>query len=457
MMKRFWAALLALLMVTAALPALVEDTVPNSTCFSPGLELLETAVVKDGVEITARFTPEAMLSANKNAIAVLQALFENASVVLRMNGEAESAQLCWNDAPMADFSLLRGEDGVAVASSILPFPIVAKDEAQLYHTLGMNAGFAQMAAQSAWVTPVHLALPTASGEMTITQEILDTLSQEGHLAALKMVQPLHLAWTINEKGILSKASMNGAVQLEGEGTPWVIDLAAWGSGSKMSIEGTVGRDEKNTLDVAVSITYATNKATRKEKAGHDVDMRVKLGGKLGGYSKTLSATLKGSNRWVREEETGVLNETIKQSVSITYTDKDPAASKANTANISVSIKDNGTVLSGGTQEVPRADFKTTVLVEIGQYTLLEGVLNASMRALVEGEAVLAEEVRAAFESTGEATADEAAAGVTALEALSEEQAFEMREEMEERIARLMHTMYPTLDAKTHKQIKNDLE
>lgn len=448
MMKRFWAAFVALLLMFSALPVLAEDTAPNSACFSPGLELLETAVVKDGVEITARFTPEAMLSANKNAIAVLQALFERASVVLRMNGEAESVQLCWDEAAMADYSIARGKDGVAVASSVLPFPIAAEDEAQLYYALGMNAGLAQMAAQSAWVTPVHLALPTASGETTITQEMLDALSQEGHLAALKMVQPLQLAWTINEKGVLSKASMDGAIQLEGEGTPWVIDLAAWGSGSKMSIEGTLVRDEKNKLDLAVSITYATNKATRKEKAGHDVDMRVKLSGKLGGYSKTLSATLKGSNRWVREEETGVLDETIKQSVAITYTDKDPEASKANTASISVSVKDNGTVRSGGTQETPLADFKTTVLVEIGQYTLLEGTLNAAMRALAPGETILAPE---------EATADEAGAAITRLEDMSDEQLFEMRETMSERVAALMETMYPTLDTKIHKKIKNDLE
>lgn len=285
--------------------------------------------------------------------------------------------------------------------------------------------------------------------------MLDALAQE---SGVTLTQPIAVSWTADEEGTLTKASAVGAVQLPGEDAPWVIDLSAWGGKSKMSVEGTIARDDANRIELAVSITYESHSATRKQKAGHDVNVRVKASGKLGGYAKSLSVTVKSSNDWARAEETGVLAETISQSVSIAYTDKDPAASMANTADISVTVKDSGTVQSGGTLEAARADFETDVLVKIGDYTLLEGTLDASMRELSADEEICdAYTLRAATAGEAETTADEAEQTAMRLEDLSTEQLLEVREVMAERIAGLMNTMYPALSEKTQNIIKDGLE
>lgn len=456
MKKRIFAAVLALLMLLGVLPALAEDGEPGRDCFSPGVERLENALQNGGIEITASFTPESMLSAKKAGLSVLQALFERASVTYRTNGAQELAQLCWDGGVLADLALVREADAVVLDGSILPFPIAARDESALYYALGMNAGFAQMTAQSAWVTPVHLELPAQSGELTITQAMLDALAQGTDVAGVTLTQPIDVNWTADEEGTLTKAAVTGAVQLAGEDAPWVIDLSAWGGKSKMSVEGTLARDDANRLDLAMSITYESHNATRKQKAGHDANLRVKVSGKLGGYTKSLSVTVKSGNDWAQVEENGVLAEAISQSVSIAYTDKDPAAAKANTAEISVTVKDSGTVQSGGTLEAAQADFETDVLVKIGDYTLLEGTLAASMRELGAQEEILGAHTLH-IATAGEATADEAEQTVAWLEDLSAEQLLEVREVMTGRIAELMKTMYPTLPEKTQNIIKDGLE
>ena len=460
MKKRIIAAALTVLMLLGALPALAQEE-PGRDCFSVGLEALESAMQAQGVEITARFAPEAMLSTKTDALNVLKALFERASVVYRTDGMRESAQLCWDDAPLADLALLRTEDAVVLSGSVLPFAIAARDEQRLYHTLGMNAAFAQITAQSAWLTPVHGFLPAQSGDVTLTQEMLDALAQETDAAGLTVTQPIAVSWAVDEEGTLTKASMEGAVALPGEEAPWVIDLAAWGTKAKLSVEGTLTKDESNTLDLAASITYASNSATRKQNAGHEINVRVKATGKLNGYAKTLSVSVKSTNSWARAEETGVLTETLRQTTTIAYTDKDPAASKANTSDISVTLKDSASVRSGGTQEAVQAECTTDVLIEIGGYTLLDGLLSATLRALEPGEEVLdaqrMQEMTSATAGEADATAGEAAWSVAWLEEMSEEQIYEAYEIMNGRIAALMQTIYPTLSEKTQSIIRDGLE
>ena len=150
----------------------------------------------------------------------------------------------------------------------------------------------------------------------------------------------------------------------------------------------------------------------------------------------------------------MLTETLKQTTTIAYTDKDPAASKANTSDISVTLKDSASVRSGGTQEAVQAECTTDVLIEIGGYTLLDGLLSATLRALEPGEEVL--DAQRMQEMTS-ATAGEAAWSVAWLEEMSEEQIYEAYEIMNGRIAALMQTIYPTLSEKTQSIIRDGLE
>ena len=461
MKKRIFAAVLTVLMLLGTLPVLAQTDEPGRGCFSIGLEEIENAMQTDGVIITARFAPESMLSTKKAGLSVLQALFERASVVYCTDGTVEIAQLCWDDAPLADLSLLRMEDAVVLDGSVLPFPIASRDEQALYNMLGMNAAFAQITAHSALLMPVHDFMPAQSGELTMTQETLDALTQGTDAAGVTVTEPVAVSWTVDEEGTLTAASVQGAVQMSGESVPWVVDLSARGSKAKLSVEGTIARDEDNRLDLAVSITYESVKATKKQKASHDVNVRVKATGKLGGYAKTLSVTVKSANNWARAAETGVLEEQIKQTITAAYTDKDPDAAYANLSDLSVTIKDTATVRSGGIQTAALLDGTTDVLVKVGDYTLLDGLLTTRMRALMPGEEAKElqrmQEIRPATVGEASATADEAAWNVTWLEEMTAEQRAEAYEGMNERIAGLMKTIYPTLSEKTKEIIGDGLK
>lgn len=461
MKKRIFAAVLTVLMLLGTLPVLAQTDEPGRGCFSIGLEEIENAVQADGVTITARFVPESIFSAKKAGLSVLQALFERASVAYCTDGTDEAVQLCWDDAPVADLSLLRKEDAVVLDGSVLPFPIASRDEQALYNALGMDAAFAQITAHSALLTPLHNVVPAQSGAMTVTQDMLDVFTQRMGMAGVAVTEPVAVSWTVDEEGTLTAASVQGTVQLSGESAPWVIDLNARGSKAKLSVEGTIARDEDNRLDLAVSITYESVKATKKQKASHDVNVRVKVTGKLGGYAKTLSVTIKSANSWARAAETGVLEERIKQTVTVAYTDKNPDAAYANLSDLSVTVKDTATVRSGGIQTAALLDGTTDVLVKVGDYTLLDGLLTTRMRALMPGEGAKElqrmQEIRPATVGEASATADEAVWNATWLEEMTAEQIDEVHESVNERAADLMKTIYPTLSEKTKEIIGDGLK
>ncbi len=363
--------------------------------FSEGISRLQ-ALGRSGGRIEAQMTlePVSLLSIGKEGMRTLRALFDGLTIgYASQQGDTERWEqwsLTRGEQPLATAQLFNSQEGAAFLCDLLAQGVAAPDEDTLLAALGMSAPLRTLFAlrnQEAQATaPLATATPGQAYAMqvTVTQQQLELLcalaapqmpdgvagALEGMLGRWTLAQPIQLDFATSDAGTLTRLKADARIARQGE-APWTVKLDVRPKGGNVDADLELTQDKQNTLSIALSIDSTDTKATRSADAQKSVKVRLNGSGKLGGYQRTfrLQATLSNS---YRENERGELVETLKNTLTLGYTDKDPAVRMLSLGDVSLSLKERGEAISGAGAADVRLNETIEAALTLGGKTVLEG-------------------------------------------------------------------------------------
>lgn len=456
MRKRVAAFLLILASFLGTATAGAEEYSPSRDVFSPGMALFTAcADGNEGISYEVRFAPTAMFSTNKIGFGVLKALFEEASVQGQSRKGEQSFSLRWQGDSLAQWHITQDAAGVRMESTLLPEVVQAQSERALYALWGGAMPGDDVAAMLSQVLGVSWQSGWENQTVTLSQKELDALfPQDGSLPKLTVSKPLEFVCEASESGMLTKMKIDGAVRVGDEAEAYVIDAVIKNTAAKLTVEADITKDKKNTTHIAVSTSYTNTKATKTDKAKYAMDARIKISGKKGGYAFSGTVTCRVRNTWAYDEESGAMDERVTRSISLKYTDKDPAMGNYNLGSIALETKETYKVTSIPEKKDAALTGDIDIDLKLGTYTMLTGT--ASVTAATKPEAASATGANEATpdEATqNKATPDEAEAPWQA-ESLTSAQRQAIDAHVEAAVIQMMQTVYPTLPAQVRETIQN---
>lgn len=363
--------------------------------FSQGLSRLEQLWQNGGrIETQMTFSPEDFLSVGDEGMQTLQSLFEGLTIRCVSQQSADRRLDAWTLAyggvDFADAELIRTPDGASLESNLLPASVRAQNEAQLWETLGVSDVFQMLFALRAQGTqdamPYAAATPGQAYEMqmSLTQEQIENLfvlmspqmsepfrsSAEALLGQWTLTRPLQLDWTASETGELARLKANAAASCSG-GDPWTLRLDVRVKNGNVDAELNLEQDKRNTLQAVLAVDSTSTKATRSKEAAKTQKIRLNVSGKLGGYSRTFRLSASLGNTY-RTNDAGKLSEILKNTLTIGYTDKDPAVQMLGLGDVSLTVKERVEAVSGEAAEDVRLNETLDVDLSCGEKRILKG-------------------------------------------------------------------------------------
>lgn len=347
---------------------------PAHAAFSQGLERLAAWERAGGrIEAEIAFSPQELFSVGEEGMPALRALLD--SLTLRYAwqqsdaGSLDEWTLLCGGQEAAFVRLTVTDQGAALESDLLPFAVRAADEASLLDALGLGGGalrtFLSLRAQTAG----EAALPALSATPGEAREEQITVTQAQLAAAIpalaaRLPQPYGAAltafaagWTLQspleikldvaQSGAITRlqASLQAARAQE---TPWTVELDVR-NGSNLDAELTLEQDSRNTMTFALAVESG-------REDGEDTQrIRLNASGKLAGYSRQIrvSATLRNA---AQTDEAGQTVETLRNTLSVGFTDRSPAMQMLSLGDFSLSVKERGeAVLGEAAQDVRLTD------------------------------------------------------------------------------------------------------
>lgn len=363
--------------------------------FSQGLSRLEW-LAQDGGRMEAQmtFAPEDFLSVGDEGMRTLRALFDGLTLRCVSQQSADRSLDAWSlsydGVDFADAALIATPKGAAFESSLLPASVRAQSEAQLWASLGLSdvvqALFALRGQGTQKAAPYAAATPgqAYAMQMSLTQEQLENLFSltspqmsepfQSTVGALletwTLTRPVQVDWTTSDTGELTRLRANAAAACSG-GAPWTLKLDLRVKNGNVNAELELEQDQRNTLKAVFTVDSTSTKATRSKEAAKTQKIRLNVSGKLGGYSRTLRLSASLSNTY-RTNEDGKLSETLKNTLTLGYTDKDPAVRMLGLGDISLTVKERAEALTGEAAEDVRLSETLDVALTCDAKSILKG-------------------------------------------------------------------------------------
>lgn len=362
--------------------------------FSEGISRLQ-ALGRSGGLIEAQMTldPVSLLSIDKEGMRTLRAFFDGLTIgYASQQGDTEGWEqwtLTHGEQPMATAQLFNSQEGAVFLCDLLAQGVAAPDEETLLAAVGMGAPLRTLFAlrnQEAQATA--LLAPATPGQayamqVTVTQQQLELLfalaapqmpdgvagALEGMLGRWTLTQPIQLDFATSDAGTLTRLKADARIARQGE-APWTVKLDVRPKGGNVDADLELTQD-KQKMSIALAIDSTATKATRSADAQKSIKIRLNGSGKLGGYQRTfrLQATLSNS---YRENERGELVETLNNTLTLGYTDKDPAVRMLSLGDVSLSLKERGEAVSGAGAADVRLNETIEAALTLSGKTVLEG-------------------------------------------------------------------------------------
>ena len=337
--------------------------------FSQGLSRLQALQRSGGrIEAEMTFTPVSLLSVSQEGMQTLRTFFDGLTIRYASQHSAtegwEEGSLSRAGQPLATAQLVNTQAGAAFLCDLLPQGVAAPDEETLLTALGMGTTlrtlFALRHQEDRDRLPLTRATPgQAYGmQMTVTQQQVESLrallapqlpgayaeSVNAILDRWTLTQPLQMDFTTSDTGTLTRLKASAQAARPGE-TPWTVKLDVRPRGDNLDAALDLTQDKQNTMSISLSIVRTDTKATRSADAQSTVKVRLNASGKLGGYQRALRLQATLGNTY-RENGSGELVETLKNTLTLGYTDKDPAVRMLSLGDVSLSVKERGEAVSG---------------------------------------------------------------------------------------------------------------
>ena len=371
---------------------------PVRAAFSQGLERLGAWERAGGrIEAEIAFSPQEMFSVGEEGMPALRALFDSLTLHYAWQqsaaGSLDEWTLLCGGQNVAYVRLTVTDQGAALESDLLPFGVRAADEASLLDALGLRAGAlrtllslrAQTAGEAA--LPALTATPGEAREeqITVTQAQLEAANPalasrlpQPYGAALTALaaewtlqSPLEVELDVAQSGAITRlrASLQAAHAQE---APWTVELDVR-NGSNLDAELTLEQDSRNAMTFALAVENG-------REDGEDTHrIRLNASGKLAGYSRQIrvSATLRNASQ---TDEAGQTVETLRNTLSVGFTDRSPSMQMLSLGDFSLSVKERGEAILGGAALDVRLTDELEAELLVGGKELLVGTASFSLSA-----------------------------------------------------------------------------